>query len=168
MYYSQIRKYDTANGIGIRTTLFVSGCTRNCLGCFNEEYKKFDNGEKWTEEVEDAFIEHINQPQVQGVSILGGEPMDQTADKVLSELLRNIRTRTGKSIWLYSGYLYEDLLQKESTFDILKYCDVLVDGPFMEDKQDYRLMFVGSSNQRLIDVQQSLEVDKVILYAIQV
>ncbi|OON98695.1 MAG: anaerobic ribonucleoside-triphosphate reductase activating protein [Epulopiscium sp. Nele67-Bin004] len=165
MYYSQIRKYDTANGIGIRTTLFVSGCTRNCLGCFNEEYKNFKNGNKWTEEVEEAFIEHINQPQVQGVSILGGEPMDQTADKALSELLRNIRLRTGKSIWLYSGYLYEDLLQQKATFDILKYCDVLVDGPFMEDKQDYRLLFVGSSNQRLIDVQQSLVVDKVVLYA---
>ncbi|OOB78060.1 MAG: ribonucleoside-triphosphate reductase activating protein [Epulopiscium sp. Nele67-Bin002] len=164
MHYSQIRKYDTANGVGIRTTLFVSGCTRNCKGCFNAEYKNFKHGTEWTDEIELDFIEHINLPQIQGVSILGGEPMDQTFDHTFANLLRNIKLRTNKNIWIYSGYTFEELVKDHDTLAILKYCDVLADGPFIEEKKDIRLAFVGSSNQRLIDVQQSLLHQKIILF----
>ncbi len=164
MYYSQIRKYDTANGVGIRTTLFVSGCTKKCKGCFNAEYQSFSYGTKWTNEIELDFIEHINLPQIQGVSILGGEPMDQISDNTFETLLRNIKLKTRKNIWIYSGYTYEELMKKNKTLAILKYCDVLADGPFIEEEKDIRLAFVGSRNQRLIDVQQNLQSQKIILF----
>ncbi len=154
MYYAQIRKFDTANGTGIRSTLFVSGCTHKCKGCFNQDYKHFRYGHPWTKEIEDKFIEHIKNPNVHGVTILGGEPKD---------LVCRIKEETGQNIWIYSGYMFEEIMMHKKTKEILKYCDVLVDGPFIEEQKDLRLRFKGSKNQRIIDVQKTLSEGKVTL-----
>ncbi len=163
MYYAQIRKFDTANGTGIRSTLFVSGCTHKCKGCFNQEYKHFRYGHPWTKEIEDNFIEHIKNPNVHGVTILGGEPMDQVRDTDLKDLVCRIKEETGQNIWIYSGYTFEEIMMHKKTKEILKYCDVLVDGPFIEEQKDLRLRFKGSKNQRIIDVQKTLSEGKVTL-----
>ena len=163
MYYAQIRKFDTANGTGIRSTLFVSGCTHKCKGCFNQDYKHFRNGHPWTKEIEDKFIEHIKNPNVHGVTILGGEPMDQVRDNDLKDLVCRIKEETGQNIWIYSGYTFEEIMMHKKTKEILKYCDVLVDGPFIEEQKDLRLRFKGSKNQRIIDVQKTLSEGKVTL-----
>ncbi len=163
MYYAQIRKFDTANGTGIRSTLFVSGCTHKCKGCFNQDYKHFRYGHPWTKEIEDKFIEHIKNPNVHGVTILGGEPMDQVRDNDLKDLVCRIKEETGQNIWIYSGYIFEEIMMHKKTKEILKYCDVLVDGPFIEEQKDLRLRFKGSKNQRIIDVQKTLSEGKVTL-----
>lgn len=163
MYYAQIRKFDTANGTGIRSTLFVSGCTHKCKGCFNQDYKHFRYGHPWTKEIEDKFIEHIKNPNVHGVTILGGEPMDQVRDTDLKDLVCRIKEETGQNIWIYSGYTFEEIMMHKKTKEILKYCDVLVDGPFIEERKDLRLRFKGSKNQRIIDVQKTLSEGKVTL-----
>ena len=163
MYYAQIRKFDTANGTGIRSTLFVSGCTHKCKGCFNQDYKHFRYGHPWTKEIEDKFIEHIKNPNVHGVTILGGEPMDQVRDNDLKDLVCRIKEETGQNIWIYSGYTFEEIMMHKKTKETLKYCDVLVDGPFIEEQKDLRLRFKGSKNQRIIDVQKTLSEGKVTL-----
>ncbi len=163
MYYAQIRKFDTANGTGIRSTLFVSGCTHKCKGCFNQDYKHFRYGHPWTKEIEDKFIEHIKNPNVHGVTILGGEPMDQVRDTDLKDLVCRIKEETGQNIWIYSGYMFEEIMMHKKTKEILKYCDILVDGPFIEEQKDLRLRFKGSKNQRIIDVQKTLSEGKVTL-----
>jgi len=156
MYYAQIRKYDTANGPGIRCSLFVSGCTHNCSGCFNPEYTKFNFGDIWTQEAEDNFIEMISDSQVKGITLLGGEPLDQIHDDDLLSLVKRIKSETGKNIWLYSGYTFEQILQHEKRKEILSFCDALVDGLFVEELKDLKLKFKGSSNQRIINIQKSL------------
>jgi len=156
MNYAQIRKYDTANGPHIRSSLFVSGCTHTCKGCFNEDYRKFNYGKKWTTEVEDKFIEMLSDDQIKGVTILGGEPMDQIQDDDLLNLVKRIKKVTGKNIWIYSGYTYEQILQHKKRKEILSSCDVLVDGLFMLTLKNLKLKFKGSSNQRIIDIQKSL------------
>ena len=163
MYYAQIRKFDTANGTGIRSTLFVSGCTHKCKGCFNQDYKHFRYGHPWTKEIEDKFIEHIKNPNVHGVTILGGEPMDQVRDTDLKDLVCRIKEETGQNIWIYSGYTFEEIMMHKKTKEILKYCDILVDGTFIEEQKDLRLRFKGSKNQRIIDVQKTLSEGKVTL-----
>lgn len=152
MNYAKIRKFDVSNGPGVRTTLFVSGCTNNCEGCFNKELQDFDYGEKWTKDIEDNFIRQVMNPNIVGVNILGGEPMDQIRDKDLSNLLKRIKLETNKSIWLWSGYLYENILSSNDRNDILKYVDVLIDGRFELNKRNISLKYRGSSNQRVIDV----------------
>ena len=163
VYYAQIRKFDTANGVGIRSSLFVSGCTHRCEGCFNQEYKHFKYGHPWTKEVEDKFINHLMNQNVHGVTILGGEPMDQVKDNDLLDLVKRIKNETKKGIWIYSGYTYEEIMAHPKTRAILSYCDVLVDGPFIESLKSLNLRFKGSSNQRIIDIQTSLEKKKVCL-----
>lgn len=162
MRIAATRHFDTANGPGIRATMFVSGCTHNCKGCFNQEYKNFGYGKDFTKESELEFIEYVKDPNVKGVTILGGEPFDQDDD--LLTLVQDITNMTGKPIWVYSGYTYEYLIKKPLARQILDYCEVLVDGPFIEELKDYRLRFKGSSNQRIIDVQQSLRTNDIVLY----
>lgn len=164
MYYAQMRKYDIANGLGIRATLFVSGCRHKCSGCFNEAYQDFEYGTLWDEEAEATFMSYVKDKNVQGVSVLGGEPMQQ--DNHLQELLKRIKEETGKHIWIYSGNTYEQILQDTHKKEILQYCDVLVDGPFIEALKDLKLKFRGSSNQRIIDVQASLKAGSVILFPV--
>ena len=162
MKYAKIRKLDTANGPGVRTTLFVSGCKFNCKGCFNVEAQDFNYGNEFTKEVEDEFIGYIKNPNVVGVNLLGGEIMQQDTSTILN-LIKRIKNETGKNIWCWTGYKYEDLIRIDGKIEILKYIDILVDGQFIEDKKDLMLMYRGSSNQRVIDVQQTLKLNKVII-----
>lgn len=162
MYYAQIRRSDTANGPGVRVSLFVSGCTHNCKGCFNKEQQSFTYGNIFTQEEENKIIELVKREGIRGINILGGEPMQQTMDSTLVNLLKRIKSETNKSIWLWSGYLYEDIIADKKRLEILKYVDVLVDGQFKEQLKDIRLKHRGSSNQRIIDVQQSLKNNVII------
>ena len=148
MYYAQIRRSDTANGPGVRVSLFVSGCTHNCKGCFNKEQQSFTYGNIFTQEEENKIIELVKREGIRGINILGGEPMQQTMDSTLVNLLKRIKSETNKSIWLWSGYLYEDIIADKKRLEILKYVDVLVDGQFKEQLKDIRLKHRGSSNQR--------------------
>jgi anaerobic ribonucleoside-triphosphate reductase activating protein len=166
MNYAQIRKFDVANGPGIRSSLFVSGCTHNCPVCFNQDYINFNYGNPWTPEVEAEFIQQLKQPQVRGVTILGGEPMDQIHDRDLLELVKRIKNETNQNIWIYSGYIFEELIQHPRRRAVLEYCDVLVDGRFELSLKNLNLKFRGSTNQRIIDLQPSLEQGRPILYTI--
>ncbi len=163
MNYAKIRKYDVTNGPGVRTTLFVSGCTNNCEGCFNKELQDFKYGNLWTKENEDEFIESVNNINIKGVNILGGEPMEQTMDTSLVDLLVRIKKETGKTIWLWSGYTFEQIINDDKKKKILKCIDVLIDGRFELDKRNISLKYRGSENQRVIDVKTSLNENKVCL-----
>ena len=164
MRITQIRKTDVANGAGIRVTIFVAGCTHRCAGCFNREYFSFEAGELVTEEMMDQIISMSQKDYIEGLSVLGGEPLQQVFDKTLVTLLKRFKQEVGKSIWLYTGYTYEEAIQRQERLDILSYCDVLVDGKFEIAQKDLRLKFRGSRNQRIIDVQRSLNEQGVILY----
>ena len=164
MRITQIRKTDVANGTGIRVTIFVAGCTHRCAGCFNREYFSFEAGELVTEELMDQIISLSQKDYIEGLSVLGGEPLQQVFDKTLVTLLKRFKQEVGKSVWLYTGYTYEEAIQRQERLDILSYCDVLVDGKFEIAQKDLRLKFRGSRNQRIIDVQRSLNEQGVILY----
>lgn len=163
MRYEQIRKFDVTNGPGVRTSLFVTGCSNNCPGCFNKELQDFNHGKLWGKETEDEFISYVKNPNVVGVSILGGDPMEQTMDNSLISLLSRIRTETGKDIWLWSGYTYEEILANEKMSEILEYVDVLIDGRFVLEQRNIKLKYRGSKNQRVIDVKKSKAENKVVL-----
>lgn len=163
MNYATIRRYDVANGPGVRTVLFVSGCTHNCEGCFNKEQQNFSFGNKWTKEVEDKFIEYCKDIYVDGVSILGGEPFQQNMDSDFINLLRRLKEEVGKPIWVWTGYTIWEVFSYPHKIDYLQYIDVLVDGKFDITKRDLNLMYRGSSNQNVIDVQKTLKENKLIL-----
>ena len=162
MNYAKIRKLDVTNGPGIRTTLFVSGCTHNCEGCFNKEQQDFNYGNKFTKETEDEFIQLTKNKQIKGVNILGGEPMQQIMDDTLLNLLKRIKLQTDKPIWLWSGYTFEEIVNNPKRLEILREVDVLIDGKFQADKRDIMLKYRGSSNQRVIDVKKSLEQGNIV------
>lgn len=162
MNFAQIRKYDVANGPGIRTTIFVTGCTHKCHNCFNEEYQDFDFGDPWTQRETDEVIKDLKLDEVRGLTILGGEPFQNEVD--LLEVLRDIKKEVQKDIWIFSGYTYEEILKDDNKKKLLEECDVLVDGRFVEALKDLNLRFRGSSNQRIIDVQKSLDENKVVLF----
>ena len=166
MKYAKIRKLDVTNGPGIRTTLFVSGCTHNCEGCFNKEQQDFNYGNEFTKETEDEFIELTKARQIRGVNILGGEPMQQGWEMV--DFVFDIKnTYKDTNIWMWTGYTIEEILNPKDGLsyqrELLKYIDVLVDGKFVQSKKDLKLKFRGSSNQRIIDVQKTLATGKIIL-----
>lgn len=161
MNYAKIKKHDIANGPGVRASLYVSGCTHGCKGCFNREAWDFNYGKPWTKEVEDDFIEHLKNPNIVGVNILGGEPLQQ--DKTLFYLLNRIRKEVDKPIWLWTGYTIENIVNTDKiTTDfllknkILNLCDVVIDGKFLEAEKDLSLKYRGSRNQRVIDMKESL------------
>lgn len=162
MNYAQIRKYDVANGPGIRTTIFVTGCTHNCKECFNKEYQDFNFGDPWTDKETEMVKDYLNQPEVAGLTLLGGEPF-QNMDGLVP-LLKEIRKSTDKDIWIFSGDTFEAIKADEKKFQLLKLCDVLVDGPFVNELKDLRLKFRGSSNQRIIKIKDSIEKNKVVLW----
>lgn len=164
MRYEKMRKFDVSNAPGVRSTLFVTGCTHDCKGCFNKELQDFGAGEVWTQEDEDNFVSYVKNDNVVGVNILGGEPMQQVMDDCLPNLLKRVKEETGKSIWLWSGYLLEQILEDEKRRKILEYVDVLVDGRFEIDKRNINLKYRGSENQRVIDVKKTLMSDSVVLY----
>lgn len=164
MYYSDIKYPDVANGLGVRVSLFVSGCRRHCPECFNKEAQDFKYGKPFTDK-EITFIKSkLQLPQVRGLSLLGGEPMEIENVTELLPLCEYLKsTYTNKDIWCYTGYTYEELLNRNNiaTKEILKYIDILVDGDFQIDKKSLSLKFRGSSNQRIIDVQKTLKSNKV-------
>lgn len=169
MNYAAIKKTDTANGPGIRVSLFVSGCTHGCKGCFNSETWDFCYGQPFTADTEREILQALAPDYIRGFSVLGGEPMEPQNRGTVLELLRKIRSAyPGKSIWCYSGYEYEkDLLQWVRSGDgtvaeLLGLIDVLVDGEFVEEKRDLRLAFRGSGNQRLIDLKATKQAGYVI------
>lgn len=161
MKYGQIRKYDVANGPGIRTTFFISGCDRNCKNCFNRDYMDFNYGKTWNDESLKEALSYLSLNEVEGLTILGGEPFE--SPEGLYDALIKIKNETDKSIWIYSGFKFEVLNNFILSRKILELVDVLVDGEFIEELKDLRLKFRGSSNQRIIDVNKSLTYNKVIL-----
>ena len=171
MNYATIKNFDIANGPGVRVSLFVSGCTHHCKGCFNEVAWDFDYGQPFTQETIDSILEMLNPAYVKGITLLGGEPFEPQNQPALVDLLRQIKAKyPDKSIWSFSGYLFDkDILpgrlgDPAITREFLSYLDVLVDGRFVEEKKDLTLRFRGSSNQRIIDVPASLAAGEVILW----
>ena len=162
MNYSAIKNCDVANGPGVRVSLFVSGCTHHCKDCFNAETWDFKFGEEFTKEQEDKIIELLKPTYIKLFSLLCGEPIEPSNQRVLVGLLKRIKeTYPEKTIWCYSGYLLDEELKKESrarcevTDEMLSYIDILVDGEFKAELKDLRLRFRGSSNQRIIDLKET-------------
>ena len=168
MNYATIKNNDIANGPGVRGSLFVSGCTHRCPGCFNEVAWDFDYGEPFTEKIMDTIVEMLRPSYVRGLTLLGGEPFEPQNQGAVVELLRKIKAELPeKSIWAFSGYLFDkDILSGRlgDCREYLSYLDVLVDGPFVEAKKNLSLRFRGSENQRLIDVPASLAAGEIVLW----
>lgn len=169
MYYADIKNYDIANGKGVRVSLFVSGCPHHCPNCFNEEAWDYHYGKPFTKETIDEIIELLKPSYINGLTLLGGEPMYPENQKDILPLLKKVKeTYPEKDIWCYTGYLFDkeilDLMVPKYDFtkEVLSYLDVLVDGRFIESLHNKGLIFRGSSNQRIIDVKQSLKEHKVI------
>lgn len=169
MNYATIKNCDIANGPGVRVSLFVSGCTHRCPGCFNEVAWDFQYGEPFTRETREQILELLRPDYIRGLTLLGGEPFEPENQGPVVELLRQIKQEMPeKSIWAFSGYLFDrDILSGHlgDTREYLSYLDVLVDGPFVEAKKNLSLRFRGSENQRIIDVPKSLKAGKVILWS---
>ena len=164
MYFGAIKKSDIANGEGIRTTLFVSGCTNKCKNCFNPETWSFTYGSSFTKEVAEDILNTFNSPFIAGLTLLGGEPMEPENQRELLPFVREFKTRfPEKTLWLYTGNLYEELTRGvgnhpkciEETAELLSYVDILVDGRFEEDKKSLGIRFRGSTNQRIIDMNKT-------------
>ena len=171
MNYGEIKNYDIANGEGVRVSLFVSGCTHHCKNCFNPETWSFEYGKPFTKETEDYIIECLSPDYIDGLSLLGGEPFEPQNQEVLLPFLRKVKNELpNKNIWCYTGYLFDRELLCESrarcefTDEMLSLIDVIVDGEFVQALHDISLAFRGSSNQRIIDVQKSLETGEIKLH----
>lgn len=171
MNYATIKKHDIANGPGVRVSLFVSGCTHHCKGCFNPETWDFNYGSEFTDEVADEVIAALSKEYITGLSLLGGEPFEPSNQLVLAPFLKHVKELfPHKDVWCYSGYNFEsDMLtgklgDSSVTDEMLKHIDVLVDGEFVESLKDISLRFKGSSNQRIIDVPASLKTDSLVLW----
>lgn len=163
MRYAKINKMDIANGVGISVSVFWQGCNFKCNGCFNKETWDYNGGKEWNKDIEDRFIELCKKPYINCVSMLGGEPFDQ--DEHLYYLLHRIKNEVNKPIYLWTGYKYEYLLNNTDVArDILKegLIDVLIDGQFECDKLDFNLKLRGSYNQRIIDIQKTINNDSII------
>lgn len=177
---------DISNGEGVGVALFVQGCHFHCNNCFNPETWDFDDGKEWTEEVKNKFLELANRPYIKRISILGGEPLaEENLDDVLDLINKFRLSSPKKSIWIYTGYIWEDIMNYVMPFnnvittsnygilydyqmwkrqEIIKQCDVLVDGRYIDSQRDITLPYHGSSNQRLIDIQQSVQKGEIVLW----
>ena len=168
MNYAAIKNCDIANGPGVRVSLFVSGCTHRCPGCFNEVAWDFAYGEPFTQDTVNRLLEMLKPDYIQGLTLLGGEPFEPQNQPAVVDLLRQVKMcYPKKSIWCFSGYLFEkDILSGRlgDTSEYLSYLDVLVDGPYVEAKKNLSLRFRGSENQRLIDVPASLKRGQTVLW----
>ncbi len=172
MNYAEIKRTDIANGEGVRVSLFVSGCRRHCKNCFNQIAWDFDYGNPFTEEVEESIIESLSPGYIRGLTLLGGDPFEPENQRALVPFLEKVRARLPqKDIWCFTGYTFspdghirEKQADCEVTAKFLSMLDVLVDGRFVEELKDIRLIFRGSSNQRVIDVKRSLESGSIVLY----
>ncbi len=171
MNYATIKKRDIANGIGVRVSLFVSGCTHHCKNCFNKETWDFSYGELFTEDTVNTILEYLQPDYVSGLSLLGGEPFEVQNQGALLQLVKRVKEKyPQKDIWCYTGYVFETQLLCDSrarcsyTDELLSYIDVLVDGPYIEEQKDISLQFRGSKNQRVIDVKRSLATGEIVLW----
>jgi len=171
MHYCNIKRFDIADGPGVRVTLFVSGCRNKCKGCFQPETWDFSYGDVFTREVEDEILECLSLPYITGLTLLGGEPFEPENQIALVPFLKRVREKfPEKAIWAYSGYTYETLINPEMhphtdvTEEMLSLIDVLVDGKFVEELKDITLLFRGSSNQRLLDMRKTLEKGEAVLW----
>ena len=170
MNFAKINKNDIANGIGIRVTLFVSGCTHYCKGCFNKEAWDFDFGQLFDEGVQNELLEALNPSYIGGLTLLGGEPMEPQNQRALLPFLKRVKeVYKNKTVWCYSGYTFEELTgasraRCEVTDEVLSLIDILVDGEFQEELKDISLRFKGSSNQRIIDMNKTRNSSRVILW----
>ena len=169
MNYADIKRVDVANGEGVRVSLFVSGCNHHCKGCFNECAWDFNYGNKFTDKNIDEVINYLDHDHIEGLSLLGGEPLEYINQEGILPLVKRVKERfPNKNIWCYTGFDFEkDVVEKmskdnETTKELLNYIDVIVDGKFEEDKKNLKLKFRGSSNQRIIDVKESLKEHKVV------
>lgn len=188
MRFASMRNLDISNGEGVGVSLFVQGCDRHCFNCFNPDTWDFNGGKEWTEGTKNKFIKLIDRPYINRISVLGGEPLaEQNLDEVLS-LIKEIRISfPEKTIWLYTGFTWDSIMnykytnkfaEKDVLFNfhikkdlemiqrknIIKLCDVLVDGEYIDEQKDLTLKFRGSKNQKVIDVKQSLAQNKIVLY----
>lgn len=173
MYYAAIKKNDIANGEGIRTTLFVSGCRNRCKNCFQPETWAFDYGEPFTDATKDEIFKTFENPVIRGLTILGGEPMEPENQTALLPFLKEFKRRfPTKTVWLYTGNLYEELSGEvgshpkclDITGELLSLVDILVDGRFIEEEKRLGLRFRGSANQRIIDMRKTAENGEIILW----
>ena len=171
MNYASIRLMDISNGEGIRTSLFVSGCTNNCPNCFNRELRDFDYGKEYSKDTEQLILSQLSKPYIAGLSILGGDPLCQNNDGLICLIeLANAVHDLGKTVWLWTGFVWEDFdyigisIDKAIVKTLLYNCDVVVDGPYVDSLKNPKLQWRGSSNQRVIDVQRTLDADEIILY----
>jgi len=170
MNYANIKTCDIANGVGVRTSLFVSGCTHHCPGCFNAVAQDFQYGKPFTRETEDLLLAELGKAYIAGLTLLGGEPFEPENQRALLPFLHRVRTEcAGKTVWAFSGYTWEELTGEsrarcEVTDALLSLVDVLVDGEFVEAQKDISLRFRGSANQRIIDVPASRGAGKLVLW----
>ena len=167
MNYADIKRIDVANGEGVRVSVFVSGCNHHCKGCFNECAWDFNYGNKFTEKQEEEVLQDLDHDYISGLTLLGGEPLEPANQEGLLPLVKKAKEKfPDKKIWCYTGFDFEkDVVgkmakQSDTTKELLKYIDVVVDGKFEEDKKDLKLKFRGSSNQRILDVKESLKENK--------
>ena len=171
MNYADIKRIDVANGPGVRVSLFVSGCTHHCKGCFNPETWDFNYGNIFTQHEINKILEYLEPSYIQGLSLLGGEPFEYSNQQGLLPLMRLFKERyPNKDVWCYTGYTFEDdilenmMVKYPETREFINYIDILVDGKFIEEQKNLSLRFRGSSNQRIIDVKKSLETNEVVLW----
>ncbi len=170
MFYGNIKYCDIADGIGVRVSLYVSGCRNHCPDCFNAMTWDFKYGKEYTKETEQQIIEFLKPDYIDGFSLLGGEPFEEENQRELVHLLRRIKKEyPHKNIWCYTGYVLENDLLKgrkhtEVTDEMLSYIDVLVDGPFLKEKRNLMLKFRGSENQRVLDLPKTLKEKRPVLY----
>ena len=162
MRYNKIRKMDIADGPGVRVSIFMQGCTFNCKNCFNPETHDFNGGKEFTDDTISRVLTLCENDNVEGLSILGGEPMHPTNIEGTTRLAKAFKEMfPDKTLWVWSGFQFDkDLKDKE----VMKYIDVLVDGQYVDELHDFTLKWKGSSNQRVIDVQKSLKEKKVVLF----
>lgn len=169
MNYATIKPVDIANGPGVRVSLFVSGCTHHCKDCFNEEAWDFHFGNAFTEETQETIIGYLDHDYIEGLTLLGGEPMEPQNQKCLLPFIRKVKSRLPeKTIWCFTGYDFEkDVLARmmagsEESRELVSYFDVMVDGKFIAEKKNLSLKFRGSENQRILDVKRSVEAGKAV------
>ena len=161
--YGNIKYCDIANGLGIRTSVFISGCTHHCKNCFNPETWDFESGKDWNQETENLIIELMKPDYIKRLTILGGEPLiERNIEPLTSLLIRVKENYPDKKVWLYTGGNFE--FESTRCDNLIKHTDIVVDGRYIDELKDYKLKFRGSSNQRVIDVQKSLENSETILY----
>ncbi len=171
MNYADIKRFDIANGPGIRISLFVSGCNHHCKGCFNEVAWDFNYGKPFTDETIQTIIRYMNSPHIAGLTLLGGEPMEPVNQEALLPLVRRVKeTFPDKNIWCFTGYLFDrDIVDRmfdtiATARELVSYFDVMVDGKYVEELKNVNLRFKGSSNQRTILVKESLASGEIVLW----